>query len=253
MVVDLLILGLIGCLLEGLTTKMCGMTLAAGPTFTFSLLIIFISTARWNLWGLILCPILPLATILGGRFNDLPYFAAMYDWRVYVSTTIALFSIGVNVIFYKRKGTKNTLFSIWRMMGLVLLDYALFTVIQFLFYRLLSGGTLLESGMIEFTFTRYLGDEKVPTLTTANLCGYVESGMVYNLLGLAIAVIGLLVLRSQGGIVNNVRDKLIEDKKNAELDRIDAETFQIKEDTSTPYPDGAEDDECKDTVDSSEK
>ena len=102
------------------------------------------------------------------------------------------------------------------MIGLVLLDYILFSIIQFISYRLLTcNGDLLHRGQI----LNSLGEDKI--------CGYIEGGMLYNLFGLTIAVIGLLILRSQGA-VSNVKQKLIDDKKNAELDRIDM-NFRIKE------------------------
>lgn len=50
--------------------------------------------------------------------------------------------------------------------------------------------------------------------------------MIYNLFGLAVSVIGALILRSQG-VVNNVVDKLIEDKQNAEMLKKDAEEFKV--------------------------
>ena len=53
-----------------------------------------------------------------------------------------------------------------------------------------------------------------------------DYGVIYNLFGLAVSVIGALILRSQG-VVNNVVDKLIEDKQNAEMLKKDAEEFKV--------------------------
>jgi hypothetical protein len=50
-----------------------------------------------------------------------------------------------------------------------------------------------------------------------NYCQYIEQGFLYNLFGLAVAAIGVFVLRSQGVIVNAV-DKLIDDKKLVEAE-----------------------------------
>jgi hypothetical protein len=52
-----------------------------------------------------------------------------------------------------------------------------------------------------------------------NLASYVQFGFVDNLFGLAVGVVGSLVLRSQGAL-NNAIDKLIDDKKQrkAELE-----------------------------------
>lgn len=51
-----------------------------------------------------------------------------------------------------------------------------------------------------------------------NICQWAINGYAYNLMGLAFAFVGVIILRSQG-VVNNVIDKLIDDKKNAELQR----------------------------------
>jgi hypothetical protein len=52
------------------------------------------------------------------------------------------------------------------------------------------------------------------------LCKYGENVYVYNLLSLVVTIVGIFILRSQG-IVCNVKQRFIDDKKNAELD----ETF----------------------------
>ena len=52
------------------------------------------------------------------------------------------------------------------------------------------------------------------------------NGFIYNLFGLAIGIIGSLVLRAQGAF-SNVAEKLLEDKRLAEEIRKNDEEFSI--------------------------
>ena len=228
--IDLFIFTLIGCVLEGITTKMCGFVLNAAPTFTFALLIMFVATARWNLWGLICAPFLAGAAWLGGHFNDVIYFAYMYDWRNFIATTIALLTVGVNVIFYKKLGTKKTLSTVWSVLLLIALDYLLYNLFIIVAYRIITCGNPFSRGVINCEYTMYetINGVRVGKQVTKNVCEFVEAGIIYNLLGLAITAVGVFVLRSQG-VCTNVVDKLVADRKEAELDRIDAETFTIED------------------------
>ena len=103
MVIDLLVLTVIGCILEGLVSRFIGFLLDAAPTITFSLLIVFIAVARWKLWGLIPIPFLVMSTILGGHFSEISYYAAFYsfsNWQLILSMTIGLLAIGLNIILF---------------------------------------------------------------------------------------------------------------------------------------------------------
>lgn len=227
---------------------MCGMVLTAAPTFTFGLLITFVAVARWNLWGLTVVPLMAAANLVGGHFNDLLFLAATYDWRIFVSTLLGLLTVGINVIFFKKFGTKKTIHNTMAMIGLVLLNYAMFCAVQFVVYRLLTSGNLLERGVIEYAYKMRDPETQQVNTTILNLCKYGEGSYVYNVLGLVIAVAGLFVLRFQG-VVNNVVDKFIEDKKNAELNRLDDENFAILE-TSDVSDEAKEESESSDTKDS---
>lgn len=220
MIIDLIMLSVIGFVLEMLLIRFLPGLVLPGTAFVFtSLLVLFMSVTRWNLWGLIIIPIICLAPMIGGTWMDAQrlrdIYSFQYDWQLYVSMVIGYLSLGVNVIFYK-KNTKRIISSPFKMIGLVLLDYILFSAIQFITYRLLTNnGDLLHRGQI----LNSLGEDKI--------CEYIEGGLLYNLFGLTIAVVGLLILRSQGA-VSNVKQKLIDDRKNAELDRIDL-NFRIEE------------------------
>ena len=220
MVIDLIILSVIGFVLEMLLIRFLPGLVLPGTAFIFtSMLVMFMAVTRWNLWGLIIIPIICLAPMVGGTWMDAQrlrdIYSFQYDWQLYVSMVIGYLSLGVNVFFYK-KNTKKIISSPFKMIGLVLLDYILFSIIQFIAYRLLTcNGNILHRGQL----LNSLGEDKI--------CEYIEGGMLYNLFGLTITVVGLLILRSQGA-VSNVKQKLIDDKKNAELDIIDL-NFRIEE------------------------
>lgn len=197
------------------------------PTITISFLITIIAIIRWNLWGLIIVPLLALATTLGGSFADYGQFRAFYQFgsaynncglAIFISTICGLLTIGLDVILFKKMGTKKVVKNPFILVGMVLVNYAIFNFIQFIVYRLITaGGDLFNQAQVIYTGTE--GD--------FNLAIWAENGFIRNLLALAIAVVGILILRSQG-VITNVRDKLIDDKINAELDAKDR-NFRIEE------------------------
>lgn len=221
MAIDLIMLGAIGFILEALCTKMVGYVLDAVPTATISLFILFIAVARWNLWGLLLAPILALATIIGGRFNHFEYRALAYGVEMYFSIVIAMMVIALDVIFYKKSGTKKTINTTWKMVLIILMNYVLFVIVQQISYRLMTSGHPFMTAV-----DRIAVDIEVSETGYINRHFYIEANYIYNLFGLALTYVGAYLLRSQG-VINNVRDKLIDDKKQAELDRIDAEHFEM--------------------------
>lgn len=238
MIIDLIMLSLIGFVLEMLLIRFLPGLVLPGTAFVFtSLLILFMSVTRWNLWGLIIIPIICLAPMIGGMWIDAQrlrdIYSFQYDWQLYVSMVIGYLSLGINVLFFK-KDTRKIISSPFKMFGLVVLDYILFSIIQFIAYRLLtSNGDLLHRGQL----LNSLGEDKI--------CEYIEGGILYNLFGLTIAVVGLIILRSQGAVCN-VKQKLIDDKKNAELDRIDLnfriEEMQVDENQQNSTDEKSEDD-----------
>lgn len=205
MLTDLLMLAVLGALLEGIATALSGMALQCPPSFTISFLVLFVAIARWNLWGLTIAPILVVGTILGGKNNFYDAMAAMYDWRLYVSALVGLLTLGLNVIIFKKNGTKKSILNNWLLVVMILCNYVIYNLIQGATYwlctRNVNGQILYDTG------------KKV-----INICQWAINGYAYNLMGLAFAFVGVIILRSQG-VVNNVIDKLIDDKKNAELQR----------------------------------
>jgi len=223
MAFDLLTITIVGFILEVLCVKFGSTVFYGTPFICISFLMVFIAVVRWNLYGLIIAPILVLATIVGGRWSELPYLAAVYDYRIYISVLIGLLSIGLNVIIFKKYGTAKITVSWYKIVIMIIINYLIFSLIQVVVYRLLSAHTLMHNGKIMYEYINKDDEIKV-----YNLCRYGESGFVYDLFGLIVGIVGTLILRSQG-VVCNALQKSIEDRKNAELDRLDRENFSIDE------------------------
>lgn len=198
-------LAVLGALLEGIATALSGMALQCPPSFTISFLVLFVAIARWNLWGLTIAPILVVGTIIGGKNNFYDAMAAMYDWRLYVSALVGLLTLGLNVIIFKKNGTKKSVLNNWLLVVMILCNYVIYNLIQGATYWLCTRDV---NGQILYDTGKKL----------INICQWAINGYAYNLMGLAFAFVGVIILRSQG-VVNNVIDKLIDDKKNAELQR----------------------------------
>lgn len=222
---DLLLLGLFGCILEFLVTRFGGIMIGT-PTITISFIIVLIAIFRWNLWGLILIPLLALATILGGSLSDIGQFKAFYSFggefncglAVYISTMVGLATLGFDVILFKKIGTKKIVSMSLAVVAMIAVNYLILNIFQFVTFRLITSHNILESAEL-----MYVGN----TGKSFNLATYGENGFLANLFGLVVAEVGILILRSQG-VITNVVEKLIDDKKNAELDAKDRR-FRIKE------------------------
>jgi hypothetical protein len=102
------------------------------------------------------------------------------------------------------------------MLGILVLDYIIYCGIQFVLYRLFTTGGLSSMADIPFTY-KVKGEDGELVDKVKNLASYVEYGFMYNLFGLAVGVVGSLVLRSQGAL-NNAIEKLIDDKKQREAE-----------------------------------
>ncbi len=214
MAFDLTILTIIGFVIEIFLIKFGASVFIGAPFMGITLLIVFLSVARWNLWGLITAPIMAGAVWIGGIMVDIPYLKAVYDWRVYVSLIVGLMCVGLNVILFKRFGTKKVFKDSWITVLVVFITYIIVCGVQTVIYSLI---TYPDAGNMIYNFK---GENY-------NLRYYGAMGIVYNLLGLVIAVVGSLIFRSQG-VLCNAKQKLLDDKKNAELDR-EFDKFKIEE------------------------
>ena len=227
MVQDLLVLTIIGGALEVFTTKFATVVFNGTPFCCISLLIMFIAVARWNFGGLIIAPILALMSFLGGIWSEAPKFAAVYDWHMYIATFVGLLMMGLNGILFIKFSTRKIVSSPIYLVLLMLVDYALVCVIQFVVYRLLCSGTLTHAGEIMFDYYHTNATTGAKELVSVNVCNIGENVFVYNLFGLVILVVGVFIFRSQG-VVCNVKQKFVDDKQNAELDEA-FKKFSIEE------------------------
>lgn len=240
MIQDLLMLTIIGGVLELFAIKFGTIALNGTPFVCVSLLIVFVAVARWNAWGLIIAPLMALLAFLGGRWSSASHYALVYDWTMYVSTMVSLLAIGIiNVPIFLKFSTKKIVVSPILLVTLIVIDYLVVCGVQWIVYRLCCSGSLTTSGEILFSYD-HKDENGMVTRVTENLCKYGENTFIYNLFGLAVMIIGVFILRSQG-IVYNCKQKFIEDKINADIDRAD-EKFTIEE---------AKEDETSGEVDSS--
>lgn len=237
MLVDLGMLIFIGCILEGLVTKVSGLVINAAPTITVGMLITFVAVMRWNLKGLLVVPFMVVANYIGGQFNDIEYLAAIYDWKLALASCIALCVVGLNVIFYKKFGTKRVMLNILAVIGLIAMNYILYNEVLRVLYRTFTSGSPLVIGSIPFDALDYDVETESYVERTFNLCLFVQKAGIYNIISLCITGVGIFLLRSQG-VVNNVVDKLIEDREiakeiqNAEHFSVpDVDEFQSNEKT----------------------
>ncbi len=214
MAFDLTILTIIGFVIEIFLIKFGASVLIGAPFMGITLLIVFLSVARWNLWGLITAPIMAGAVWIGGIMVDIPYLRAVYDWRVYLSLVAGLMGVGLNVILFKKFGTKKVFNDSWITVLVVVITYAVVCGIQTVVYSLI---TYPDAQNMYYYFNSKNYDLRY----------YGAMGIVYNLLGLVIAIVGSLIFRSQG-VLCNAKQKLLDDKKNAELDK-EFDKFKIEE------------------------
>lgn len=223
---DLIVLTIIGGALEVFVTKYATVVFNGAPFMCVSLLIVFLAVVRWNLWGLIVAPVMAVFAMLGGMWSEAPKLALVYDWHMFLATTIGLCVLGLNVIFFIKFSTRKIVSSPVLLIIMMLVDYAAICAVQFLVYRLACSGTLAQSGVIEFTY-QHKNDDGTFQVITENVCGYGENVFVYNLFSLAVLIVGAFILRSQG-ILCNIKQRFIDDKKNVELDK-EFERFTISE------------------------
>lgn len=192
------------------------------PASLISMLIVFVAVTRWNGYGLITVPFVSLGVILGGYLIG-GYYRAVYwfstDWQFYISIVLGYLAFGANIFIYKRYDTKKILSKTGQLILLLIVDYVLFCGIQYLAYFLLTLGQ--TSNMI-YSYTDTSGNLKELMIVAKP-----TSGWVYNLFALIVLIVGALILRSQGVVVN-AKQKLIDDKRNALLDEEDKK-FSIEE------------------------
>lgn len=195
MAIDLIILTVIGCIVEVLGNFVFNkMLIATMITTSISLLIMMVATFRWGWRGLLIAPILALATILSGRYiNPHVSYRQNYDWRLYLATLAQLLSLAVNLLWFKKgKDEQATSKKIQSLFTLCLID---------------CGVSLLALSLV------YLA-----TAFKFLMFGFV----IWNAFGYAILFVGAFILSRQGILVN-VKKNLI----NQKVEREETENFKM--------------------------
>ena len=195
MLVDLLITGLIGFLVEFLGVFVFNkMIYATMIPCAISLLVVMISTTRWGSKGLVLIPFLALSTVLSGRFiNPNEQFRAVYDWKLFVSLVLSLGTFSLNHFWFKIRKEKHIKETMGSLVVLAIIDIIISALVLVLAYYLLTSQNLIMA---------------LP---------------VWSLYGYAVLIIGTCVLFPQGVLVD-VKDS-IEKRK---LERIVEEDFHMR-------------------------
>ena len=227
---DLILLTILGVAIEFALSKFCYLVIGViTPASYITLLVAFIAVTRWGFYGLITVPFLVLGTVLGGMtVSETPFVSEVYkfssNWQYYVSIVLGFTAFVVNALLYKIMGTEKVISNSLLMVLILIIDYVLFNVIQFISYRLFTSHDLLEGASTLFQYVNNNGDT-----VTVDINSYAEKGFTYNLIGLAVLFVGFFIFRTQGFICN-AKDRLIDEARNMELDRIDRETFGVQDD-----------------------
>ena len=140
MIIDLVMIGVIGLIIEALGVyvfnKMIYATIIAS---SFSLLIMLLATTRWGIKGVAIDPIVALGTIISGRFFiDNPDLRANYDWQLYISVVCSLLSFAINHYWFKKKNYKETFKYASNILLLVLIDIVVSLITLSIVYLLLK-------------------------------------------------------------------------------------------------------------------
>ena len=195
MAIDLITLTLIGCAVEVLGIFVFNkMLIASMITTSISLLIMMVATFRWGWKGLLISPILALATILSGLLiNPHINYRQNYDWRLYLAVLAQLLSVSVNLLWFKKvKDEKETTSKLQSLFALCAIDCVVSLFALSLVYLLTA-----------FKF---------------QLLGFV----VWNAFGYVILFVGSFILSRQGILVN-IKKNLISQKHERE----EAENFKM--------------------------
>jgi hypothetical protein len=183
MLIDLLITGIIGIIVEFFGVFVFNkMIYATIIPYAISLLIMMISTTRWGNYGLILVPFLALSTVLSGKLiNPTDSLKVFYDWKLYLSLIVSLSTFSLNFCWFDYKKKRKKKETMGSMAGLACLDIVVATLMLVLVYYLLTGNM------------------------------FILAFPVWSLYGYAMLILGTCILFTQGVLVN-VKNKFLEEK-----------------------------------------
>lgn len=205
MLIDLLILAIVGAVLEGLGTWACFYAFVGStPTTIFSLLILFMAITRWRWWGLCVIPILAFGNIIGALSLDtgaIVDYKDMFDLKYFISNFIGMSSTFWIILVQKKVGTKTSINTTGILVGLLVGMFLSYETVRIVSYWIIGGR---HTGVINANFV--------------------------DLISLVMLIIGCLIIRLQGSLVN-VKDKILEDnKERQERQKEHLITFEITDD-----------------------
>lgn len=145
MLIDLLITGIIGMIVEFFGVYVFNkMIYATIIPYAISLLIMMIATTRWKSKGLILIPFLALSTILSGRFiNPNEQFRAVYNLELYISLVVSLGTFSLNYFWFNIRKSKKIKETMGSLVILNIIDIVISTLMLVLVYYLLTSQNLI--------------------------------------------------------------------------------------------------------------
>lgn len=208
MIIDLIIIGVVGCIIEALGIFVFNkMIFASVISSSFSLLIMLLVTTRWGLKGLILAPFLALATVISGRFFiENPDLRPNYGWELYIASTASLLSFAVNHFWFKKKNYRETYRYTSNIFILVLIDIVV---------------SLLTLSIVYLIFKQ-----------TFQLLGFV----VWNAFSYIVLCVGAFALRGMGVMVD-VKQNIIDNNEIAR-DEMSSFSFDDEEEENSKKEEG---------------
>lgn len=140
MIIDLIVIGVVGSIIEALGIYIFNqMIYATIIASSFSLLIMLMATTRWGWKGLVLAPVLALATIIGGRyFVTNPDLRPNYDWKLYVAILFSLLAFAINIVWFNKKNYRQTYGKASNIFILVLIDILVSQLVLSIVYLILK-------------------------------------------------------------------------------------------------------------------
>lgn len=215
MAVDLLMLAMIGIIVEIVGMyAFSAMLNARMITTAMSILIMIVAVTRWGWKGLILAPILALATILSGRFlNPKPDYAVNYEWQLYISSVAQLLATSISLLWFKKfKDEQTTFKSVGASLGFAAMNSVVSFIVLNIIYIIIS--LIIGKGFVAFNL----------------IMGF----MAWNAFGYVMAIVGTFILSRQGILINVEKElkRKKKEKREEEIFKMNLESEEDEKDDS---------------------
>lgn len=190
---DLLIIAILSFGMELLTTYLTNNFLPTiAPYPVVGLLLTFVAVTRWGVEGLIIVPFSVFGNFISGKFM-IPQKILRDSYNLlWIVGILYISSVVSALLLYKKKGWKHFTSSSSSLLGLdaIIIGTALvLTTLGMVLFNLFAGTKLNFAGVGQLLY----------------------STLLYGSIGYAVLILGSLVLRSQGVLVN-VKEKMITER-----------------------------------------